>query len=99
MCPGMRRDLLRDVTACGLGSCAICKGRVSECPDYVAICKERVALWPGLRCQAQWACRREARTAAPGMRRHLQIIGESTLDDFSAQVLTHNTFTYYSTVE
>jgi hypothetical protein len=26
-------------------------------------------------------------------------IGESSLDDFSAQVLTHNTFTYYSTVE
>jgi hypothetical protein len=26
-------------------------------------------------------------------------IGESLLDDFSAEVLTHNTFTYYSTVE
>jgi hypothetical protein len=26
-------------------------------------------------------------------------IGESSLDYFSAQVLTHNTFTYYSTVE
>jgi hypothetical protein len=26
-------------------------------------------------------------------------IGESSLDDFSAQVLTHNTFTYYSSVE